>query len=215
MIEPLLRERTAPDLTLAERAGEGRPTAALPGTRWDGGRRIVARLVAATVLIAAAGVAMGEQLPPPTGFRSLNLGDPVESVKSNLEADTNFAYRGDPDVSLLPQDRQTLIETEGRRFIRRAYFQFYSERLYSITIDLDEGELDYYTMYTALTQKYGEPTTLSPEEAVWLSDAVRFSLERPLTVKYVDLPVFNERIRRRERAESMDQFARDRFVDQF
>jgi hypothetical protein len=173
------------------------------------------RLLSAVILAAACTVTAHSQTPPPTGFRALELGALIEEVKSNLEADTNFAYRGDPDVSFLPQDRRTLIETEGRRFIERAFFQFHERRLYTITILLNRNELDFYTMYTAFTEKYGEPTSLSPTEVVWLSDDVRFSLAKPLTVKYVDRPVFESRNQQRELAESMEQFAREQFVDQF
>ena len=164
-------------------------------------------------LSAVLGFTQAEALP--LGFRSLRLGAPIEEVKLELAADTTFAYRGDPDVSLLPLDQQQIIETEGRRFIRRAFFQFFEDRLYTITLRLDESELDFYTMYTALTEKYGEPTALDPQEVVWESEDVRFSLERPLTVKYVDLPVFNRRIAEQREGESMDEFTRQQFIDQF
>jgi hypothetical protein len=39
---------------------------------------------------------------------------------------------------------------------------------------------------TAFLNRYGEPNFLNPQETVWETDTTRVSIERPLTVKYID-----------------------------
>lgn len=153
--------------------------------------------------------------PPPVGFRALTLGMSLDQVKSALQADTLFRYRGDPDVSFLPQTSQYLIECEGMSYIRRAYFQFADGRLFIMILVLDEQKLDHYSMFQALSAKYGPPTSLSPQEAVWQSDPVRFSLERPLTVKYVDAKTFAAILSKGSASKDFEQLSREKFLEQF
>jgi len=151
----------------------------------------------------------------PTSFRSLSLGMGLDEVKQALKADPLFRYRGDPDVSFLPQTKQYLIECQGASFLRRAYFQFADGRLFIMILVLDEQRLDHYSMFSTLTAKYGQPTSLSPQETVWQSDAVRFSLERPLTVKYVDARTFAAILSRGGAQKDLEQLSREKFLEQF
>ncbi|OHD73088.1 MAG: hypothetical protein A2177_13030 [Spirochaetes bacterium RBG_13_68_11] len=80
---------------------------------------------------------------------------------------------------------------------------------------LDPQKLDHYGMFTAFTAKYGEPSSFSPAEAAWQSETVRFSLERPLTVKYIDRRVFEAQVARGAAQEDLEQLSRERFIDQF
>jgi hypothetical protein len=129
----------------------------------------------------------------PTAFRSIALGMNMTRVRQLLQADpAYFAFQGDEDVSLLPSKNQSLIETVGFSFVKRAFFQFYKDRLYTIILALNPDKVDYYTMYRQFVAKYGEPPILNPQAMSWTSDTVSLSLERPLTVKYIDLAAFNE-----------------------
>jgi hypothetical protein len=151
----------------------------------------------------------------PTAFRSLSLGMGLDEVKAALKADPLFRYRGDPDVSFLPQTKQYLIECEGASFLHRAYFQFADGRLFIMILVLDEQKLDHYSMFSTLSAKYGAPTSLSPQETVWQSDVVRFSLERPLTVKYVDARTFASILSQGGAQKDLEQLSREKFLEQF
>ena len=70
-------------------------------------------------------------------------------------------------------------------------------------------------MFSALSAKYGPPASLSPQETVWQSDAVRFSLERPLTVKYIDLKVFGAGLEAGKAPGDLEQLSREKFIEQF
>jgi hypothetical protein len=154
-------------------------------------------------------------LPPPMAFRGISLGMGIEDVKTALKADPLFRYRGDPDVSFLPQTAQYLIECEGNSYLRRAYFQFADSRLFIMIFVLDTVKLDHFSLFSALSAKYGPPTTLNPTESVWESEPVRFSLERPLTVKYVDNKTFKALLGKGGAQTSLDQLSRESFLGQF
>jgi hypothetical protein len=153
--------------------------------------------------------------PPPAAFRGLSLGMGLDQVKAALKADPLFRYRGDPDVSFLPQTSQYLIECDGASFLRRAYFQFADGRLFIMILVLDEQKLDHYSLFSTLTAKYGQPSSLSPHETVWQGDAVRFSLERPLTVKYVDARTFASLLAQGGAQKDLEQLSREKFLEQF
>ena len=126
-----------------------------------------------------------------------------------------FRYRGDPDVSFLPQTSQYLIECEGTSYLRRAYFQFADSRLFIMILVLDTQKLDHFSIWSALSAKYGQPTSLSPDESVWQSDPVRFSLEKPLTVKYIDNKTFAALLAHGGAQKDLDQISREKFIEQF
>ena len=152
---------------------------------------------------------------PPWGFRSIQLGMELEEVKQLLIDDPLFDYRGDPDISFLPLPPQTLIETSGSSFIRRAYFQFDEDLLYIIILSMDPDRLDYYTLYSTLSEKYGPPTRLDPTEAVWQFERLRMSLERPLNVKYIDSAVFEALKEEGQVQQDLWEISKDNFLKQF
>ena len=180
-----------------------------------------ATLFAAIVaLMAAAGSAFAQDTPSgeaavPRSFRGIELGMSMDEVKAALAADGLFAYRGDPDVSLLPRPDESLIEVAGVSFVRRAFFQFYEGRLFVMIMALNEREMDHYSVFTTLAGKYGKPDSLSPSESVWEDGATRLSVERPLAVKYIDLAVFNELKAAGSAVRSYEEILRSEFLGGF
>jgi len=139
----------------------------------------------------------------------------VEKVKELLKADPYFNYRGDPDVSFLPGSHDVLIEVSGNLFIRRAYFQFVDKRLFSLILDLDVRAVDYYSLFTTLMQKYGPYVSFSPETVVWEIGGVRLALEKPLTVKYVELGTFTRRKEEGRAEQTMEKTSLEEFLKSF
>ncbi len=132
----------------------------------------------------------------PDGYGSVKLGMSVEEVKEELKKNPDFAYRGDRDVSLSPQTKQVLIETDSSRFegsfFTRCWFQFADDKLFSITLNLNEKRLDHISVFESLAKKYGAPDSINPKRSAWEDDSVIMSLERPLTLKYIDNKKFKE-----------------------
>ena len=75
--------------------------------------------------------------------------------------------------------------------------------------------VDHYSIFTVFVQKYGEQDILDPKQAVWESANTRIAIERPLTVKYMDMQVFNELLDRAQTKESQDMQIREDFLHDF
>jgi len=127
----------------------------------------------------------------PHGYRSIQLGMSVDDTKIELIKDPDFGYYGDRDVSLIPGSEQILIETDSTRkykdsYLTRCWFQFYDDVLYTMTLNINTNKIDYYSMFTTLSNKYGNPDSLDPQKAVWADEEVTVILEKPLSIKYID-----------------------------
>lgn len=73
--------------------------------------------------------------------------------------------------------------------------------------------MDYYSIFSKLCEKYGDPESLTPQKAQWSNDDVTMTLEKPLTLKYVDNNIFNE-IQDKSRVEkSVFEKTREMFLD--
>ena len=133
----------------------------------------------------------------PRGYKNITLGMSLEETKDSLLKEPDFGYHGDRDVSLIPNSSKTLIETDAERgigsnFLTRCWFQFTFDELYIITINVNPERMDYYSIFTKLVEKYGEPTSFNPQSATWKNDEVTMSLEKPLTLKYIDNKLFEQ-----------------------
>jgi len=159
--------------------------------------------------------AEGEAPAVPNTYRSISLGMDMETVKKQLLSDGIFGYRGERDVSLLPFKNRSLIETSGTSFIRRSWFQFYKDSLYIMIFNIDPERMDYYSLYSTLVGKYGEPKTLDPQKALWSDERVTLTLERPLTVKYVDAAVFQSLLDADTTGKAASDVLREEFIGDF
>jgi hypothetical protein len=141
----------------------------------------------------------------------------LADLKTALRRDPLFNFRGDRDVSFLPASAgsQNLVETTGPSFIRRAFFQLRDGELFIMAYALHTGLVDHYSVFTGLVKKYGEPSSLDPQEAVWETENTRISIERPLTVKYIDLRIFHELVGESALVESGEVKRRQDFLDEF
>ena len=151
----------------------------------------------------------------PRTFRDFTLGMTLDELKTALTADGLINFRGDRDVSFLPRREENLVEASGFSFIRRVFFQLLEGRVFIMSFTLDSALVDHYSVYTSLEKKYGAPLRLTPREAVWEAAGLRLSLERPLTVKYIDMDVFNRLIDGAETDAEAELFLRQEFLNDF
>jgi len=151
----------------------------------------------------------------PRQFRTLALGMSLDDLKTNLINDNYFTFRGDRDVSFLPVRNQSLVETTGVSFIKRAFFQLRDEAVFIMAFSLNTEIIDHYSVFTQLVEKYGQPSYLDPSQAIWETDATRISIERPLTVKYIDKKVFTDIINESGLVESGQVKLRQDFLNDF
>ena len=59
-----------------------------------------------------------------------------------------------------------------------------------MTLNLNQEKTDYYSLFSTLCKKYGEPTVLTPNKCEWRNETVILTLERPLALKYTDAKIF-------------------------
>ena len=157
-----------------------------------------------------------EEFPPmPRQFRELALGMSLDALRYSLTQDRLFRFRGDRDVSFLPVRQETLVETTGNSFIRRAHFQLVDGEVFIMSFTLDTRLIDHHTMFMTLVNRYGQPIILNPSEAVWEDYYTRVSIERPLTIKYIDRTVF-DRLREEARTiQDWETLSREEFLAEF
>ena len=151
----------------------------------------------------------------PRQFRQIVLGMSMEDLKASLFNDTYFNFRGDRDVSFLPARDQSLVETTGSSFIRRAFFQLRDGQVFIMSFSLNTQKIDHYSIFTQFVEKYGQPTYLDTRAAIWETEQTRVAIERPLTVKYIDKTVFNDILNESGLIESNQVKLRQDFLDEF
>lgn len=151
----------------------------------------------------------------PRQFRQLSLGMGLDDLKTALLGDDYFNFRGDRDVSFLPIREESLVETTGSSFIRRAFFQLRDGQVFIMSFSLNTAIIDHYSVFTQFTERYGHPSYLDPRMAMWENEETRITIERPLTVKYIDKIVFDDIIHESGLIESGQVRLRQEFLNEF
>lgn len=144
------------------------------------------KIILILLFLVSAAVAFS-QASLPSGYHEIKLGMTLDQVKSALLRDAAFGYRGDRDVSMLPDGDRNIIETKGSSFLSDCWFQFTEGKLYTIIININTEKMDYYSVFSTLCEKYGNPDELDPEHCSWNGSSVIMSLEKPLCIKYIDV----------------------------
>lgn len=174
------------------------------------------RWVRVAVALWSIAVAVGAQEAElRRGYRAVELGLSFEAAQQALRQDAGFAYRGEPDVSLRLSDGQSVIDSAGNGFIRRALLQFAADELYILALYLDRRYLDYFALFGVLRERYGDPDEISPDRALWRDERTRIELERPLTVRYLDIERFEQQRGQRRVERAMLDLNRERFLEEF
>jgi hypothetical protein len=130
--------------------------------------------------------------PLPRGYGGITLGMSYSEVDALVQEDAAFGYRGTPDVTMALPPGQRLLQAPGNPSGPYALctFHFLEDKLYIITLGLNRSRTDHYSIFTALSERYGPPSSLNPAKSVWDDGDVTVTLERPLTLKYVDAAAF-------------------------
>lgn len=175
------------------------------------------KLILISVLFFSGFFLFSQELP--RGFGNIILGSPLEATKEALQDHPEFGYHGDSDVSLLPGQNRYLIETDaeyghGSNFLRRCYFHFFNDYLYIITINLNTDKLDYYSVFTKLCEKYGDPKDLNPQQAVWENMFTSVILEKPLSIKYIDNMKFKQTLGDSRVGPAPEEITKEMFLDE-
>lgn len=154
-------------------------------------------------------------LEPARFFTNISLNMSYDDVLDALSNNPHFVFRGVPDVSLLDPIDRTVIEVQGAGFVYRGFFSFYQDKLFSISIVINQNLLDYFTLWNQLHKLYGHPDDINPMRSIWKNDLTHMSLEQqPVTLKYLDINIFNELIGKSNSEQSAIDKSRGRFLEE-
>lgn len=173
------------------------------------------RNAAAVIIFLVLSAFPGSTQEQIEGFAGIQIGMIYEEVDAQLQRAGLFNYRGQADVSFSPGRDRLILETAGIDYLQRGIFQFQDSVLFSITLFVNPSKMDHFTLLSRFTELYGEPASFSPQRIRWQNNNIRLSLERPLTVQYLDMQVFEERQEAGRADESRAQLSRDLFLDLF
>jgi len=146
------------------------------------------------------------------GYKDFKLGMSMEQVKSILEKSPDFNSRKNEVLSMRLEPDTEIISTEGYGYILTGYFHFYHDALYQILLKLSETRIGYYYILKNFTDRFGKPKIFTPKKATWENDKIRITLEKPCTLKYIYLPVWNGLTKEKEDKDLFEK-ERKKFID--
>ena len=177
--------------------------------------RLVRAYLCVLLTCFASGLLSAQGTPLPRGYGGITLGMSYNEVDEAVKADAAFGSRGTPDVTMALPPGQRLLQVPGNPsgMYARCTFHFLYDKLYIITFGLNKDRADHYSIFTALSERYGPPASLNPAKSVWDDGAVTVILERPLTLKYVDAAAFQSLSDAAAAAVAEREESRVRFTD--
>ncbi len=128
---------------------------------------------------------VSEELLLPLGFLNLKIGTSRAEVNTMLIESPWFFYAGEPEVSFRSPDQEFVFDVPGLGFIDRALFQFKDFILVSIDMYFDETLIDYYSLHTTFTRKYGPPTEVHPRLMAWENSQIIIRVLKEGRVQYI------------------------------
>lgn len=150
-------------------------------------------------------------------YREFFISMSVDECREALKKDGYFFYSDQEQPSLMRPSNEILIDSPGRSFIKRGWFQFQDDRLIVMTFQLNQDKLDYYSIFRQLKEKYGDPLELSPQMALWRNEesGEEMILSRPLEMKYRDGNYFRQLQEDRRVEETVVETLRENFIQEF
>jgi hypothetical protein len=147
------------------------------------------------------------------GYNGILLGMKKDDVKKILENSKDFNAKKEETLSMRLQPDTDIISTEGLGFINFAYFHFYKDQLYQIYFLISEEKIGYYYLLKRLTQRFGPPQNFNPKKAGWSNNNVQIIAEKPCTLKYIYVPIWNDLIKKDQTSDTVLEVQRDKFID--
>jgi hypothetical protein len=148
-------------------------------------------------------------------FEVLNLGMSYEETLQVLQESAYFNFRGLADVSLRPSSGDPILQVQGNGYVQDGILQFHENTLFSLTLIINQQDFAYSTFYKSFTEQYGNPNELNPNRAVWENVTTRISLEKPLSIQYLDMTTFNRLLEESLIQKSAEMFSKDIFLEEF
>jgi hypothetical protein len=151
--------------------------------------------------------------PLNNGYKNIKLGMTQSEVKKILQNSPDFVAVKEEILSIRISPDTEIISTEGTGFIQLAYFHFNEDRLYQIFLKIDENKVGYYYLLQNLTKKYGKTAGFSPDRVYWEDHDTKIILEKPCSLKYFHMSIWNSIKSQDETDDTVLEKVRKRFID--
>jgi hypothetical protein len=79
---------------------------------------------------------------------------------------------------------------------------------------MNKEKIDHYSIFKTLTEKYGEPQSVTPQKSVWKNDEITMTLEKPLTLKYINNKIQDQLQQYSTIQKSAEEMTQQMFLDQ-
>jgi hypothetical protein len=126
------------------------------------------------------------------GFMGINIGMTRDDVLGYADGREIIEVPKNRDVEFFPVEEREILTLSINPEVPHIYLQFYNEKLYAITVIFNEKYIDYMTLSSRLTEKYGPYNELTPQWRKWDIGEVEVKVEKPAVVKYIALKEFLE-----------------------
>lgn len=143
-------------------------------------------------LILSVCIIYGQQNTLPRNYRGVELLESYETVMSKLKSDTLLLVDPDSDFGDMDEENPELIKAKIPPYIRHAYYQFYENKLFVISLFFDKKYFSYTSMYQNLKQKYGKPIYYDSKNTIWENQNTWLILDNLPSLKYIDREVFQK-----------------------
>ncbi len=153
-----------------------------------------------------------------SGYKDIKLNMSKDEVTDLIKKSDDFDTKRDEAITIRFEPDTEIITVFGkinknsRSFIKRGFFQFSDDKLYLITLNMDEKRIGYYDLLKHYTNKYGNPTNLDPNSATWEDSNTRVILEKKSTVKFLDLNKWNELLKQEDGQKDEEREKREDFI---
>ena len=147
------------------------------------------------------------------GYKDIKLGMSKKEVSDLLKKSLEFDAKREEILSIRIDPDSEIITAKGLGFINVAYFHFNKDRLFQIFIKLNEKKIDYYSLLKTNTNKYGNPKNLEPTRASWEDSKVKIVIEKPSTIKYLFLSIWNELLKNDNTSDDLNLKLRNTFLE--
>jgi hypothetical protein len=126
------------------------------------------------------------------GFMGINIGMSRDEVLSYADENELVHVPKNRDVEFFPVEERKILALSIEPEVPHLYLQFYSDRLYAITLVFNERYIDFFTLAETLEEKYGLVQELTPRWRKWEIAGIEIRVEKPAVVKYIALKEFLE-----------------------
>jgi hypothetical protein len=124
------------------------------------------------------------------GFMGINIGMSRNEVLTYADSNHLITVPKNRDVEFFPVEDRKILSLSVEPEIPHIYLQFYSDKLYGITLTFNERYIDYLTLAGTLEAKYGPFSSLTPKWRKWTIGGIEIKVEKPAVVKYLALKEF-------------------------